>query len=273
MPFRTFAAIAPLALGLAACSSADEVSGEPAVQETDAAGSTATAQAAAGKAKAVEEETDLYSFAYAYPAAVGALPELAAQFDKDVEDSKAKLIAESEDDKASAAENDYPYRPHSFEREWKVVANLPQYLSLTGDFSTYTGGAHGMYGRESLIWDKQADAGVAGIEMFRSAAALDSALGDKLCDALNAERGKRRGEPVTPATDDPTGFESCQPVENATVIVGSSNGQAFDRIGIWYGPYVAGPYAEGSFELNFPVDAAIVEAVKPEYREAFAARR
>lgn len=273
MPIRTFVALAPLALGLAACSSPEEVGDELGVSETQQAGASATAQAVAGEAKAVEEENDLYSFAYAYPAEVGALPALVADLDRDAEESKAQLIEESEEDRASAQENDYPYRAHSFSREWKVVANLPRYLSLSGEFATYTGGAHGMYGLESLIWDKQEDVSVQGVELFRSAEALDQALGDRLCDALNAERAERRGEPVDTEMADATGFDSCQYVKDATVLVGSSNGETFDRIGIWFGPYVAGAYAEGSYELNFPVDAAVREAVKPEYREAFAAAR
>ena len=58
------------------------------------------------------------------------------------------------------------------------------------------------------------------------------------------------------------GFDECQKVADATVLAGSSNGKAFDRIGIWFGPYVAGPYAEGAYELNFPVDAKVRAAVK-----------
>lgn len=272
MPIRNLAALAPIALALAACSSAEEMSDELGVSEGRQASARAGATAA-GAAKSVEEETDLYMFAYSYPAEAGAIPALAARLDKDAADAKAKLIEESESDREQARANDYPYRAHSFSEEWQVVADLPRYLSLTGDFTTYTGGAHGMYGRETLVWDREAGEGVAGVEMFQSPAALDAALGEKLCDALNAERAERRGEPVpeNPGEDD-FGFNQCQKVEDATVIVGSSNGRTFDRIGVWFGPYVAGAYAEGAYELDFPVDPAVIEAVKPEYRAAFSVR-
>ena len=36
----------------------------------------------------------------------------------------------------------YPFRPHSFSGEWKVVADVPGWLSLSGTVSTYAGGAH-----------------------------------------------------------------------------------------------------------------------------------
>ena len=271
MSIRNLAAIAPIAFALAACSSPEDVSDELGVAESQQSGARASSTAK-GVAKSVDEETDLYIFAYSYPAEVGAIPALAARLDKDAADAKATLISESEDDREQAQANDYPYRAHSFSEEWKVVANVPRYLSLTGDFSTYTGGAHGMYGLETLVWDRKADTGAEGIDMFESPAALDAALGEKLCDALNAERAARRGEavPQVPQGED-YGFNECQKVEDATVIVGSSNGKTFDRIGVWFGPYVAGPYAEGSYELNFPVDAAVIEAVKPQYREAFSA--
>lgn len=273
MSFRTLAAAAPLALVLAACSPSAEGSDDQDTATADGAtASSATAQTA-GAAKSVEEENDLYSFSYAYPAQAGGIPELAADLDADAEKAKATLTSESEDDQKQAKANDYPYRAHSFSKEWKVVADLPRYLSLSGEFATYSGGAHGMYGLESLVWDKQAKAGMDGVALFQSAEALDKALGQKLCAALDAERAKRRGEAVPGnAGDDDTGFNSCQHVKDATVLVGSSGGGKFDRIGVWFGPYVAGPYAEGSYELNFPVDAAVIEAVKPEYREAFGAR-
>lgn len=280
MSFRTIAAI-PVALALAACSSPDEVSEELGVSQEGAGAqavgaqgaATANATATGGGASAVEEENDTYSFDYAYPAAAGAIPDLAAMLDRKREDARSALEEQAGDDRAQAEANDYPYRPHSYSQEWKVVADTPGFLSLSGEFATYSGGAHGMYGLESLVWDKRAGRAMDGVDMFRSAEALDDALGEKLCEALDAQRAQRRGEPLPagPGGDD-FGFDSCQHVKDATVLVGSSNGRAFDRIGIWFGPYVAGPYAEGAYELNFPVDAAVLDAVKSEYRAAFAAR-
>lgn len=268
MPFRLLTLAACLAL--AGCSSADEVAEE---LRTDQA-ATATARAeTAGDARKTEEENELFSFAYAWPEQVGAIPALARQLDQRAAQVKAELAQTTRTEKAEFADEQIEIRPHSYGMEWEVVADTPRFLSLSGNFATYSGGAHGMYGLESLVWDKQSKAGMDGVALFQSAEALDEALGQKLCDALDAERAKRRGEAVpADAGDDATGFNSCQHVKDATVLVGSSGGGKFDRIGVWFGPYVAGPYAEGSYELNFPVDAAVIEAVKPEYREAFAAK-
>jgi hypothetical protein len=59
-------------------------------------------------------------------------------------------------------------------------------------------------------------------------------------------------------------------MEDTVIFLGSAKGKAFDRIGVYYGPYVAGPYAEGDFEFTLPVSPAILAAVKPRYRAAFA---
>ena len=122
-----------------------------------------------------------------------------------------------------------------------------------------------------LVWNEQAGVALNGIELFASPAVLEAALGSKLCDALEAERLRRRGPEYLPDPDDP--FSQCPGIDQATVLVDSSNGRAFDRIGVYFGPYVAGPYAEGAFELEFPVDAKVLDAVKPEYRAAFTIRR
>ena len=38
-------------------------------------------------------------------------------------------------------------------------------------------------------------------------------------------------------------------------------------------PYVAGPYVEGEYEVELPVTARLIEALRPEYRESFEAQR
>lgn len=265
----------PLAVSSAACSSADEMERAAGVAEAPATASASAPAARAGKPVSFADndarDGGKREFAYAWPAAVTAQPELASEFEADRDRILANEKSEWASALADAPADCVSCKTRSFSKEWKVVADLPDWLSLSGEFSTYTGGAHGMYGLESLVWDKRAKEAMPAIALFRSPAALETALGPKLCAALNAERAERRGEPVPPPGPDDIGFDSCQPVSEATVLVGSSGGKAFDRIGIWYGPYVAGAYAEGAYELTFPVDAAVRAAVKPEYAAAFAA--
>jgi hypothetical protein len=272
MSLRSFLPL--LCLALAGCwrGSESPPSGQPSATASTAPATpqptpSATATATPAGANEVKETNDLYSFSYSWPAAAGNIPPLAQRLEGELEASKKELIANADKGKDESESNGFPYNPHYFSEKWKVVANLPHWLSLTGDFSTYTGGAHGNYGRETIVWDKKVGRGFPAIEMFASPRALSDALGDKLCAALDRERAKRRkGEPKGEGVSE---FDKCVGVDEATVLVGSSNGKTFNRIGVWFGPYVAGPYAEGAYELNFGVDKAILEAVKPAYKAAF----
>ena len=263
-----------LCLVLAACQGgSDSPTPQPSATATATPAATASASATGTPAGAneVKETNDLYSFAYSWPAAAGNIPALAQRLEGQLEKSKRDLIADATKGKEESEGNGFPYNPHYFSEKWAVVANLPHWLSLTGDFSTYTGGAHGNYGRETLVWDKKVGRGFPAIEMFASPKALSAALGDKLCKALDAERAKKRkGLPKGQGLAE---FDKCVGVDEATVLVGSSNGRTFNRVGVWFGPYVAGPYAEGAYELNFGVDRAILATVRPAYRTEFSLRR
>ena len=81
----------------------------------------------------------------------------------------------------------------------------------------------------------------------------------------------RQTEPAGQVGDDL--FNGCPDLSESTVLVGSSNGKTFDRITVWFGPYVAGPWVEGAYELDFPMTKEMLEAVKPAYRSAFSAKR
>lgn len=205
-------------------------------------------------------------FSYGWPAEVAAIPKLAAEFEEkrkaDLAGQKynwAEQVENCPPDASSCATN-------VFNLEWQVVANTPRYLSLSNSFYMYSGGAHGLGGRGSLIWDREAETSLDAYDFFRSLEALESAIGAKVCAMLNAEREKRRGEPVSGE-----GWpNNCIAMGDETVIfLGSSNGKSFDRLGIYYAPYIAGAYAEGDFEFTVPVTKAVMKAVKPEYREAF----
>lgn len=253
---------------LAACSSPAEVAERTGVQPSEAAGVSASAGASGAKDVVVSEETSLFHFGIAYPASVTAIPALSARLEAEARRVQAEMTAEAEASRADALANDYSYNPHSYGAKWQIVADVPGFLSLSNAFSTYSGGAHGMYGAEGFVWDKAKSRGFASSDLFQSPQALDAAMGNALCAALQRERRERRGDETVGGM-----FLDCPGLEEATILVGSSNGRTFDRITVYYGPYVAGSYAEGPYELDFPVTSAMLNAVKPSYREAFSAQR
>jgi hypothetical protein len=57
------------------------------------------------------------------------------------------------------------------------------------------------------------------------------------------------------------------------MIPSGSAGQPMDEIMFHADPYVAGPYAEGDYDITLPVAQAIIEALKPAYRSSFEAQR
>ncbi len=268
MPSRPLLLIATI--GLAACSSPEEVAERTGTKGAGASASASAGASGAGRAVKVNEDTSLYSYVFSYPAVVGAIPALAARLEDGAAKAKSEMIAEAKSAQADARTHDYTFNPHGYGEEWQVVADLPDYLSLSNAFHTYTGGAHGMYGMQGLVWDKANQRAMASEDLFQSPVYLGATMGDALCDALNAERAERRGEPVDPKDEM---FGGCPGLDEATILVGSADGKTFDRVTVWYGPYVAGSYAEGAYELDFPMTAAMLEAVKPAYRAAFSAKR
>ncbi|WP_255530292.1 DUF4163 domain-containing protein [Novosphingobium sp. NBM11] len=221
-------------------------------------------------ARKVSENNDLYEFDYAYPAAAGAIPALRDQLDKDLIEKKQGLVKEASDDRKEAKANDYPFHAHSLSLDWKVVTDLPGWLSLSTIVGSYSGGAHPNYVYDTVLWDKAAGQRRGVADLFTSKAALSQAIRQPFCAELNRQRAKKRGEPV-PANSD-SEFDACIDPVGETVILGSAGKQGFDRIGVLVAPYDAGPYAEGSYEVTVPVTSAVLAAVKPEYRAAFKTR-
>jgi hypothetical protein len=220
--------------------------------------------------RSVEEETDDYLFEYSYPAAVGRIAPLASLLDRQIERRRTELARDSAAARRQARADGFPYNKHSYAAEWKVVSELPDWLSLAADIGTYTGGAHGNSRVDSLVWDKQRGRSMEAIELFTAPAALEEALGDRFCDALDRERARRRGEPVPEDSED--SFDQCPDIDELEVVVGSSNRRTFNRLTLYAAPYVAGPYAEGAYSVDLPVTRAIRDAVKPQYRASFTAR-
>lgn len=244
-------------------------SADPRPSETPDPDPTST-QVPVGGARQVSEETDTFLFEYAYPQKAGEIEGLAEWLDTKLDSERQSLAQEATEGRNRARRSGFPFNKYSSETVWDVVADLPGWLSLSAAQSTYFGGAHPNYGYDTIVWDKEGERVLEPIALFESPRALDEALGERLCDALNAEREKRRGIPVEEGPGD--SFDACVKPDETNLLLGSRGGETIDRIGIQIAPYLAGPYAEGSYEFTFDVDAELLEIVKPEYRAAFAAR-
>lgn len=259
---------------LAACSRQSPEA--PSAPTTAAPAASANAAAAAavpaakGEPRNVEVTNDLIDFAYSYPAEAGAIPSLKAMLDADLDKQKQALITGAKERKAEAAKEGFDFHPFGTWIGWKVVTDLPGWLSLSADVGNDQGGAHPNHGFDALVWDRQANQRRAATDLFTSKAALSRAIRRTFCAELNKQRADRRGGPVKSGSSDE--FDKCIDPVDSTVILGSSNRRTFDRIGVLVAPYEAGPYVEGDYEVTLPVTPAVLAVVKPEYRESFSAR-
>ena len=257
---------------LAACTSeapspaATATARSAATASEPAARATAVASASGGGASRVEESTDLYEFDYSYPAEAGRIPALKAWLDGERDKARKQLIEEATTGRAEAKEGGFEFHAYASGRAWEKVTETPRFLSLSAKIYDYSGGAHPNHGTDSLLFDKQAGTRLVPLDLFASKAALDAVIRQPFCALLDTERGKRRGEPVV---RDKGMFDDCIKPSEQTVILGSSNARTFDKVGVLVGPYAAGSYAEGDYEFTLPVTAALIKAVKAEYRGAF----
>lgn len=266
---RSAAAATVVLAVLAACSSPEETAAKTGDAAAETPAPPPSLPAPAPDKVAFEDNAKqgeaTRNFAYAWPAEVSALPQLAAQLTAD----RDKLLAEQKADwEGSLREFEgsdcVGCVNRDYAMEWQVVANLTRYLSLSGAWNAYTGGAHGNYAWRALVWDREADKGFEPEAMFTSPAALQGALGDAWCTALKGARVRKGMAP-----EDADGIFPCPPIEDLTVLVGSSDRKSFNRIGLIAAPYVAGSYAEGEYEVTLPVTPKVLAAVKPEYKAAF----
>lgn len=229
-------------------------------------GGAADVAAKNAPASTVKESNDLIEFAYAYPREAAAIPELAAWLDGDRATKRDALIAAAQRDKAAAEKGEFPYRAHSHLQTWQRVTNTRRFLSLSAEIETYTGGAHGMTGFETLLWDRNRRTQLKPLDLFTSGEAFDAAIREPFCAGIKRAKAAK-GIMVEERPD--SVFAKCPPASAQTVWLGSSDGRYLDRMTIAIAPYEVGPYAEGSYKINVPVTGALVRALKDEYARDF----
>lgn len=263
------------ALMLAACSGSNtDKAPEPTAAATSAAPepsdppTEAPAALPSAKPVAITDSTPLYEFNYAYPAQAAAIPVLAGWFKLDAAKHKRELIGQARQGQAEAKAEKRTYYPYGHSTKWAVVTEIPDWLSLSAERWESLGGAHPNPWQEGLVWDKQGGTRHRGTDFFVSHTALSAAIRAPFCAALNKQRAEKRREAIDPKSKDP--FNACIDPAAQTVILGSNDKAHFTRIGVLVDPYEAGPYAEGNYEVTLPVTPAVLKAIKPQYRSAFA---
>lgn len=266
-------------MALAACSdgtpdggqSANKVPSDTAAPTENAA--TANIATPARGPQTLATNTESLEFSYSWPSEAASIPALDTWLRSNGEKLRAENLAGAREAQADAKKNDYPFHGYSYAEEYATVADTPRMLVLLSTGYVFTGGAHGMPINTAIIWDKTTQKRLAAdalIDIQRFATLSKK----RFCDTLDSQRAEKRGGPVR--HDDPnqlSDFVQCVDMTKQLILPVSKGGKALDRVQVVIGPYEAGPYVEGSYEIELPLDAALLATVKPAYRDAFAAAR
>ena len=220
------------------------------------------------EAKAVAERSDLIEFTYAWPAAASAIPALNARLETELATDRSEALATARDDRDARVGQDYPFNGHYFRKEWAVEGDTSRLLSLAAEVETFTGGAHGNQGYDRILWDRRAERAIGVEDLFAAPEAAFAALAKAFCPALDKVRAEKRGETLPLKGDD--WMTSCPALsQQALVPVDGDKDGRFETLRVLIAPYEAGPYAEGSYEIDIAVTPAIRSLVKPDFTGMF----
>jgi hypothetical protein len=257
------------ALLLAACSNpvGDEAPRDAETAQAKAPVPSPSPSPAAAPARLVEERGDLVDFTYGWSAEAAAVPELAARFEADLAKWRAESRKTAEEDR-DARGPDIPFNGHYFSKVWATMGSTPRLLSLAAEIGTFTGGAHGNSVYEALLWDREARREIEAGALFADPGAAWRLMQRVYCAELDRQRAEKREE--TLPLEGEGWMVECRPIaEQVVVPVDEDRDGKFERLRVLLEPYNAGPYAEGSYEVDVPVTAEIRALVKTEYRRSF----
>lgn len=248
---------------------------EPAAfQDNEDARSNTSGPAAAkltpvAKSFAFEEQTELYGLKFSWSPEAAVVPQLAERFTMDMKQAKADLVAGTKEDRDERVRRGFEFHPYETQVSYDTAGQSDRLLSLERAVYSFTGGAHGSSGSGAVLWDRKLAREVSVSDLLLRGTSWTGAIRQPFCVLLDREREERRGEPVRP--DDL--FGECPKYEDVTVLLSDEdkNGR-FDHIRVIADQYVAGPYAEGPYEIGLPITAAMIDRLKPNYRASFEPR-
>ena len=217
----------------------------------------------------VEEETEYYTFAFAWPAEVSAIPQLVRRFQTQMTKEKAGLRASASADRKERKASGVDFLKYDLRYSYETAGQSARLLSLGSSVYSFTGGAHGSTGSGALIWDRSLRREVKLADLLKRGASWTAVIRQPFCVLLDRERQERRGEPT--ARDEM--FGNCPEYRELTVLLRDQDANArFDHVVVTADQYVAGPYAEGPYEISLPITAKMIDRIKPEYRPSFEAQ-
>lgn len=228
----------------------------------------AASAAPAGRVE-ISRKDALLDFAYSWPREAAAIPQLDRRFRADAAKQRAEALSGARAERAARRELKADFNGNQFSREWRTSGQSRRLLSLVADSGEYTGGAHPNGGTNALLWDRVSSREIKLSDLTRSPADWTGAIRQPFCVLLDRERVKRRQAPVK--KDDM--FGNCPKLSELTLSPADHDRDGrFDHIDITADSYVAGPYVEGTYEIELPITATMLARLKPDFRAQFEAQ-
>lgn len=210
------------------------------------------------------ELTPDHSFAFVYPAAAQSIPAL-----------KELLRDQSERDRALLVRDvwtvGHPAIPYSYDAEWRMDAVTPELAAASGAVRTFRGGPHDSLEYRTILIDRRADRQVRLGELFAPNLFENSLFGRRIrgiravqasfCRALTQQVRARRSDPAAGVT--------CPDIEEQPLTFVCGARGRIEAMRALLNPYVIGGWADGPYEVDFPLDARIIGNMKQRYRNAF----
>jgi hypothetical protein len=217
----------------------------------------------------IVRNTSTLKFSYAWSTEAAAIPALRRWMQADAEKIFKREAASATSDARQADKSNYPFHQHEIQMSWETAGQSARLLSLEGSFWGFTGGAHGNGSTTALLWDRVRNVRSDIQKLLIAGQSWIGAIRQPFCILLDRERIKRRGGPLEKGGM----FSGCPAYTEVTVVIADKNGNGrFDHIQVTADPYVAGPYVEGSYDIELPITAAMIARVKAEYRFSFEAQ-
>jgi hypothetical protein len=214
-----------------------------------------------------ESKSKYLELEYGWSSEANVIPALVKRFTADMRKQQASLTAAARKDASERKKQGFPFNAYSFVTNVATAGETSRLLSLRIDTYQFTGGAHGNSGTKGLLWDRKLGKEIAFEALFRVGSGFLTSFRGSYCRALDAERAKRRqGEKLG------GDFDKCPAFSELSLIPADSNHNGrLDRLLVVADRYVAGPYAEGEYEISLPMKPVQTAKLKPEYRASFGA--
>lgn len=186
------------------------------------------------------------------PGAVTAIPELRDMILNPAMKARDEMIVAAKEDRAFREQDGFPFRPYTMTTNVGVAGESNRLVSLAISWDSYSGGAHPNHGTSGLVWDKKQSKAIEWRDLFANGDTAASVLHASYCPKLEAERLKRRGEVLK----DGGIFTECPPLDDLAVMPADEDGDGlFEALIVHADPYVAGPWAEGDYDVVIPLPA------------------